>query len=148
MGDLGGVLVLAGIAGLYFFTLKNAAGNLVYQPGNVTGFDLNGAYPVITADLIIQNTSNVDFTINSLAGNVTSDSTLIGNVSDFTPVQIRANSQGSIPLTLTLQPLQIVNTLIALLTGSGSGSRTMVITGSANVNGFQQAFTLSYKVGV
>lgn len=145
MGDLGAVLIIAGVAGLYLWNLKKAAGNLQYFPGNITGFDLFP--PTIYVELIVQNTSNISFVISSLSASVLSDSTLIGNVSDFTPVQIPANNQGVLPLRLTLMPVGLANDIISMING-GAGTRTILISGSVNANGTQQAFSLSYKVGV
>lgn len=147
MRDIEAVAIVAGIAGLYYWNLQRSAGNLVYLPGNITGFSLSGFSPVITADIIVQNTSNSDFTINSLAGNVLSGSTLIGNIANFVPVHIGPNSQGRIPLTLTLQPLGVVNDIISIITG-GSGSRTITVQGAVNANGVQAPLSLQYKVGV
>lgn len=147
MEGLGVLLVLGGAAALYYANLSRAAGNLTYFPGNVTGFSLNGISPVIYAELVVQNTSNVSFTINSLAASVLTDSTLIGNVSNFTPVEIPGNRQGVIPLTLQLQPLALVNDIIGIITG-GNGSKNLIITGSVNANGIQAPFSLSYKLGV
>jgi len=141
------VLILAGFAGLYLWNLGRAAGNLIYSPGNITGLSLNGFSPVITADLVVQNTSNISFTISSLAGNVTADGTQIGNVSDFIPVVIPPNSQGVLPLTMTLQPLGIVNEIVSIITG-GVGKSDLLIQGSVNANGSQFAFSVGYKVGV
>jgi len=146
MGVFEAVAIVAGIAGLYLWNLRNAASNLTYFPGDITGFSLSGFSPVITADLVVQNTSNVDFTINSLAGNVLSDGTIIGNLSNFTPVRILANSQGVIPLTFTLQTLGVVSEIIAIITG-GSGQKNLVLQGSVNANGIQQAIAVPYKVG-
>ncbi len=146
MGVFEAVALVAGVAGLYLWNLRNAASNLNYFPGDITGFSLSGFSPVITADLIVQNTSNVEFTINSLAGNVLSDGTIIGNLSNFTPVRIPANSQGVLPLTFTLQPLGVVNDIISIITG-GSGQRNFVLQGSVNANGIQQTLSVPYKVG-
>lgn len=144
MNGFAAILVLAGAAGLYLWNLKNAAGNLQYYPGKITGFSLSPL--MITVELVVQNTSNITFTINSLAASVTSDGTHIGNVSDFTPVLVPANSQGAVPLTLVLDPLGLVNDIISIITG-GSGSRNIEVKGSVNANGMQQPFTLQYKVG-
>jgi LEA14-like dessication related protein len=145
MNGVGAVVILAGIAGLYLWNLSKAAGNLTYFPGNITGFHL--LPPTIFLELVIQNTSNIEFTINSLAANVTSDGTQIGNVSNFTPVVVPSNSQGAIPLTLSLQPIGLVNDIISIITG-GNGSRTILIEGTVNANGMQQTFSLPFKVGV
>lgn len=149
MGGLEALLLIAGVAGLYFWTQKNAAEHLVYIPGRILNLSLNSGSPVVTAELVIQNTSNVDFTINSIAGNVTSNDTIIGNISDFVPVVVPANAQGSLPLNLTLIPIGIVNQIISILSGnSGPTQIPLDIAGSANVNGIQVPFELNYKIGV
>lgn len=147
MRDIGAVAVLAGVAGLYIWNLKNAASNLVYTPGDITGFTIDGISPIIYADLIIQNTSNIEFTINSLAGNVTCDSTQVGNISNFTPVRILPNSQGALPLTLKMLPIGLVNNIISVITG-GAGSKVLKLDGSVNANGVQSAFSMTFKAGV
>lgn len=147
MGVFEAVAIVAGVAGLYMWNLYKAANNLTYFPGDITGFSLSGFSPVITADLVVQNTSNVDFTIYSLSGNVLSDGTIIGNLKNFTPVRIPANSQGTIPLTFTFQPLGVVNEIISIITG-GSGQREMLLQGAVNANGVQLAILVPYKVGV
>lgn len=145
MNGVGAVLLLAGVAGLYLWNLSRAAKNLIYLPGNITGFNL--LPPVIYLELVIQNTSNVDFTINSLAANVTSDGTVIGNVSEFVPVSLPANSQGVVPITLSLQPLGLANEIISILSG-GNGYRNLEIKGSVNANGIQQSFSVQFKIGI
>lgn len=140
------LLVVAGAAGLYLWNLQKAAGNLIYMPGNITGFTISGLSPEISATLLIQNTSNINFTINSLAAVVTSDNTQIGNVSSFIPTSIPANGQAAVPIVLTLQPIGIVNEIIQLITG-GTGKRDIVIQGSVNANGMQQSFSVNYKIG-
>jgi len=146
MDGLSVLLVLAAGAGLYFWNLSKAAANLIYFPGNITGFRLDGISPVVYVDLIIQNTNNVSFTINSLAGNVFSDSTVIGNIANFTPVEEAGNSQTSVPLTLVLQPIAIVGDIIAIFTG-GVGKRNLQVHGTVNANGIQEGFDLNYNIG-
>lgn len=141
------LLIVAGAAGLYYWNLSRAATNLTFFPGNVTGVSLTGLSPTVFAEIIVQNTNNASFTLNSLSASVLSDSTLIGNISNFTPVQIPGNSQATIPITLSLQPLTLVNELIGIITG-GVGQRTLAINGTVNANGIQSPFTLQYKVGV
>jgi late embryogenesis abundant protein len=146
MNGLSVLVVLAGAAGLYFWNLARAAGNLIYFPGNITGFRLDGISPVFYVDLIIQNTNNVSFTINSLAGNVLSNSTVIGNIANFTPIEVAGNSQTAVPLTLVLQPIAIVGDLIAIITG-GVGKRDIQVHGTVNANGIQEGFDLIYNIG-
>lgn len=147
MNGLVALLVISGAAGLYLWNLGKAAGNLVYLPGTITGVSIAGISPELSATLVVQNTSNITFTINSLAANVTADGTQIGNVSSFVPTQIPANGQAAVPIMLTLQPIGIVNELITIITG-GTGERALLIQGSVNANGMQQSFSVEYKIGV
>lgn len=147
---MGGTEVLAFLAvaaGLYFWNLQKAAGKLTYYPGNITAFDMQGLSPVLYAELIVQNTNNVSFTINSMAASVTADGTLIGNVSNFSPVQIPGNSQAAIPITLVLMPIGIANEIIQIITG-GAGRKNIKVTGGVNANGFQEEFSLDFKIGL
>lgn len=140
------LLLLGVVAGVYFYNLYRAADNLVIFPGTITGFSLSGITPEITATLVVQNTNNISFTISSIAASVTSNGTFIGNVSNFTPVEIAGNAQTTIPLTIQLQPIGLVNTLIGIITG-GSGSMEITISGSLNANGIQAPINLPYKLG-
>lgn len=135
------------LAGVYFYSLYHAASNLIFFPGNITGFSLNGLSPTLQAELIVQNTNNTSFNVMSIAASVTSNGTLIGNVSNFSPFQIPGNSQATIPLTLVLQPIAIVNNIIGIITG-GSGQTELSITGSLNADGIQAPISLTYKLGI
>lgn len=146
MGVFEALAIVAGVAGIWLWNLSRAVNNLTYIPDNITGFSL-GPPPLLTTGLIVQNTSNIDFTVHSISANVTTDGTLIGYISDFTPVTIPANSQRSVPLTLILQPLGVVNTIISIING-GVGSRNIAVDGTMNASGVQLPLSLSWKVGV
>jgi hypothetical protein len=146
MGGFEALLLLAGVAWLYTSTVTKAAGNLIFVPGNIINIGLEGMYPVVVANLLVQNTSNVDFTLNSFAATVTSDGTLIGNVSNFNAVAIPGNSQTAVPLNLTLFPLGIVDNLIQAFYG-GFVKKEFIIDGSVNANGQQVPLKLIFKVG-
>jgi hypothetical protein len=147
MGGLDVVLLLAGAGAVYLWNLSKAAGNLIYSPGDISGFRLDGISPVLYVDLVVQNTNNVSFTINSLAGNVLSNDTVIGNISNFTPVVLPGNAEAIIPLTLKLQPIGLVSDIISIITG-GVGNRDLRIKGTVNANGMQEGFELIYKIGL
>lgn len=147
MKGLNVLILLAGGAALYFWNLARAASNLVYFPGNVTGFSLDGFSPVMFLDLLVQNTNNVSFTINSLSGSVFCDGVLIGNISNFQPVVISGNSQGTVPVKILLQPITLVNEIIRILSG-GSGQKDIRLDGAVNANGIQANFAITYKIGV
>lgn len=125
----------------------NAAITMIFFPGTVQGVSFVGISPVLTFSVIVQNTSNVDVTINSIAGNVFSNTQLIGNVSTFTPVFLRANSQNTITLTSQLSALGVVNDLIRAIS-TGNFSQDLQFTGFANVSGYQMPINVSYQVGL
>ncbi len=145
MGGLEALLLFAGAALIYTSTIKKAAGNLIFVPGNITNVGLEGISPVIVATLLVQNTSNVDFTLNSLAATVTSEGTQIGNISNFTVTAIPGNTQTTVPLQLVLYPLGIVDNIIQAIYG-GSVKREIIIAGSVNANGQQVPLRLIFKI--
>lgn len=124
-----------------------AAGNLVFTPGPITDIGMTGSNPTITLQVIAQNTSNTDLLLNSFAGNLYSNGTLIGNVSNFTGAIIAGNSQSPIPLTLTLLPLGVVNDLINAFQNK-SAVQNLDLEAQANVNGFQVAVPLKFSLNV
>lgn len=147
MDGLSALLLIGAAAGLYFWNQIHAAGNLQYKPGNVTGIDFSLTNTVATVDLIVQNTSNVDFTINSLAANAYTDGTLVGNVSDFMPVMIAGNSQGAIPLIIELYNISLVDQIISAFQNKFQ-KKELKLEGTVNANGFQTPFQLIYTVGL
>lgn len=142
------VLLLAGAAGVgyWLWSKSKAAGNLVFSPGNVTNMAFEGATPVISFQIIAQNTSGTDLLLNSLAGNILSNGSLIGNVSNFFPTPIPANSSTPINLTASLQILGIVNDLIKAFQYNNI-QQNLQLTGYANVNGIQAPINLQMTVG-
>lgn len=146
MGGFEALLLLIGGVWLYTSTVQKAAGNLIFVPGNIHSVDLQGFSPVLVVNLFVQNTSNVDFTLNSLAATITSEGTQVGNVSNFNAVLIPGNSQTTVPLHLSLFPLGIVDNIIHALSG-GSVKREFIIDGSVNANGQQVPLKLNFKVG-
>lgn len=147
MDGLSALVALGVVAALYFSNFYRAANNLVVFPGRITGFTLSGFSPEITAELVVQNTNNISFTVASIAASVSSNGTLIGNVSNFTPTEIPGNAQAVIPLTIQLQPIALVNNIIGILTG-GVGNTEIVVNGSLNANGIQAPIALTYKIGL
>lgn len=146
MGGFEALLLIGAGVLIYTNTVTKAAGNLIFFPGNPTGITLDDLNPVITLQLVVQNTSNVDFTFNSLAGNVACDNTLIGNISNFRPVTVYNNSQSTIPLTITMFPLGIVDNIISAFYG-GFQQKELTVNGSVNANGQQVPLLLKFKVG-
>lgn len=146
MGGLEALLLIGAAVGLYFWNQQHAAGALLYHPGNILNLSLSGINPVATVELIVQNPSNVDFTINSLAANVFTDNTYIGNVANFAPVVIPRNTQQSIPLTIEFFSLGLIDQIINAFQ-TGFQKKTIQLQGTVNANGFQQPLDLPFTVG-
>lgn len=140
------LLGFGGLLAFMFYSKVRAAQTLVFYPGRINGFNINYGSPTIDLTLIAQNTSSSGFTLQSLAAQVLSDGTMIGNVSSFVPVQINANSQAQIPVRLTLFPITLVNEIVSALT-NGHLSRAIKITGFANAGFVRAPVDVEFKVG-
>lgn len=144
MGELGWLLLIGAAA--YVWMQKRSAANLVFFPGSITNIGFQGITPVLTATLQVQNTSNVDFVISSMAANVYVNNTLIGNVSSFTPTPIPRNSQQLLVMNVQLQLIGLVDDIINAFTG-GSMQQNIVVDGFVNGNNVQVPLNITYKIG-
>jgi hypothetical protein len=124
-----------------------AAGNLVFSPGPITNIGLNGINAQLDLQLIAQNTSSADLLLNSFAGNLFSNGTLIGNVSNFSGAIIPGNSQVPVPMTVTLLPVGVVTDLINAFNNK-TAVQNIDLEGTANINGFQVAVPLKFSLNV
>ena len=143
------LLALGAVGALIVYHLwreSSAAGNLVFTPGNVTNMAFSGSTPVVAFTINVQNTSTTDLLLNSIAGNLYSNNTLVGNVSNFSPVTIAANSQTVLPVNASFQILGIANDLISAFQ-SGSTQQNLELEGFANVGGAQVPLDLKMTVG-
>jgi hypothetical protein len=136
----------AGLLAYTVFRKVNALGHLVVLPGQIVSMDFVGGVPVLTITVIAQNTSNSDLLINSFAGNVYSNKTFIGNVSNFFPVAIPGNSSTPIRVEIQMQILGIVNDLIRAFQ-YGNFTQEIEVEGFANVSSFQLPVKLKFAVG-
>ena len=100
-----------------------------------------------TVTVWVQNTSSSDILLNSFAGNLLSNGTMIGNVSNFSGVGIPGNSNVQVPLTVELFPVGLVSDLINSF-NSGSGVQNLELDAMVNANGYQLPVTLKYKINV
>jgi len=139
---LGGAIVLA----LYSVGSYALAGlNLVFLPGSVSSVVMSGANPLITFTIQVQNTSSTSLTINSLAGNIIANGTLIGNISSFTPTTIPPGVT-LLPVTANLQAVSLVSSILNIFQNN-SGSQALALQGSANVGGIPVPLNLTYTIG-
>lgn len=137
----------AGFAFLWWAGTQVVAGlNLVFYPGSVTAISMSGATPVITFTMQVQNTSGTALNFNSLSGNITSGSTLIGNIYNFTPIIIAPNSTSLIPVTAQLNAIGLANDIVTAFSSNAS-SQAIIVEGVANVNNIQIPVNLNFTVG-
>lgn len=132
--------------GFWFVSKAKALATMVFTPGPVTNLGFQNAIPFMTLTVAASNTSGTSLRVNSIAGNVFSDGTLIGSVFSFTPFDIPANSRIEFPVVIQLQPLGLVNELINSFQ-MGNFTNNLSVNGWANVSGVQLPLILSYTVG-
>lgn len=142
------VLIFGSIgAGLLYVAAKaRTIGNLIFMPGSVVGMAFNNLSPVITLSIIVQNTSGFSVRVDSFAGNLISDGTYIGNVYNFNPVLIPANSQTVFSVDARLQPIGIVDKLISAWQ-TKNWTQNVKIEGFVNAGVLQIPITINFSIG-
>lgn len=142
-------LILLGLFALGFALWRKftALGHIVVSPGSVKSMDFVGSTPVLVLSVILQNTSRESILVTSFAANAYSENTLIGNVSSFTPVVIPDSGSIEVDLTLVLQPINLVNTIISAFQYKNF-QKTVRLEGYANISGLQVPVDLSFTIGV
>lgn len=127
---LGGIALIALV---HFGNLGVAANVLQYY---IMSVDFTG---ISTGKIIlmVQNPSNATITLNSMAGTISANGSVIGNISNFQGgVEIPANNQTPVTINVALSLTAIVGQLYDILvTPNGANQVAFVITGNANVDG-------------
>lgn len=141
------LLIVGFGVGLWLFTRYNAVSTLNFFPGSLADLGFQGTTPVGTFTLIVQNTSNVDLSVDSFAGNVYANDILIGNVSSFQRVQLLSNSLSEVPLNVRFFTIGIVNDVIRAFQ-TGSVKQDIVLEGSIGVSGVAVPIELTFKIGL
>lgn len=141
------LLLAAGGFIIYSLVRKGQAlGNLFFYPKSLKGIKFEGATPVMTLGLAVQNTSNQSFTVNSMAGELYANNTFIGNVAVFSPVVINANSEQVIDIRVRLSLLGIVNDIIQGIKNR-TISQALELDSIANIDNLQVPINIVYKFG-
>lgn len=127
------IVAAAVVAVIYFGNLGAAGGVLEYyiQAVDFTGITTG------SITLVIQNPSNANITLNSMAGTIAANGTTIGNISNFQGgISIPANQQVPVKVFVNISLLGIISDLYSILTQpTGITSVDFLITGTANING-------------
>lgn len=142
----GEALLLAAVGyGVIYYTGLGVAGNdlqVVFK-----GFSID-SITQFTVTLTIQNVSNATIQINSLAADVTVDTSDLGNVSYFgSPITIGANSQVDIPLKLNLS-LFAVPAIVKDIMNNLGNSYKISVDGNFNANNIPLPLHLSDTITV
>lgn len=139
---IGGGLLLFG-----FYSKARALGNLIFSPGQVIGMGFQDSNPLLQFSVRVQNTSSSSLTINSFAGTLYSNGTLIGNIYNFVPVSIMGNSQTQFIAQVQLQAIGLINDILNAFT-THNATQNIRVEGSANVMGVQLPVAFNLTVGV
>lgn len=139
------LLLIGGVAGLWFLTKSRAAQRLVFYPGDIQGMAFEDMTPMAYLDIIVQNTSNADLTVNSIAGSAYANGFLVGNISNFQGVTIRRNSESRLPVTVRFNLIGLANDLINAWQ-TGSLRQDITIEGTANAEGFAVPLDLKFSI--
>lgn len=100
----------------------------------------------MTLGLVVQNTSNQGFTMHSMAGELYANKYLIGNVSQFEPYQVNANSETVIDIKVRLSLIGIVTDIINAIKNK-TFTHTLQLDSTANIDNLQVPVQLEYKFG-
>ncbi len=145
MKTSGAILLIGGVVAGWYLLRARAAGRLVFFPGNVQSMAFEGVTPVAYLDFIVQNTSNADLVLNSVAGNVYANGNLVGNISQFQPQVIPGNSEIRFPVAVRFQLIGIVNDIIRSFQ-MGNFHQDLSIEGTANAQGIPVRIDLKFTV--
>lgn len=146
-GQKTALIAVAGLLALSLTRRAVAGGNMLFYPGGIKGFSFDGLTPVFKLGLIVQNTSNNTYNVNSIAASLFNNGTLVGNVSAFGLQAIPPNSQMVLVINARLGALSIVNDLINAFQ-TKNFQFDVELKGTANVDGWQVPINLDYKIGV
>lgn len=127
---LAGGIVLA----LFYVTNLGVAGNVLqYYIQSVDFSNITTARIV----LMVQNPSNANIVLNSMAGTISVNGSTMGNISNFQGgVTIPANTQQPVTIFVALSLSAIASNLYdVLMTPNGANRLSFVIAGNANING-------------
>lgn len=129
------------------FQRKAAAGALNFLPGTVRDIAFDGSTPVLTASLIVQNTSSQQFILKAIAGDLYSNGYWVGNISYWQPQTIAATRQTEIRLQIRLGLIGIVQDIINAFQYNNT-TQVLKFVANANVDNIQVPIDIKYKIGL
>lgn len=149
-----GKIIAWGVGGVILYSLfskARALATLTFFPGGISSIIMDGLTPVLTATILVQNTSNQKIVLQSIAGNLYLNdggkSTLIGNASQFTAQEMPANSETVVTINVRLFLIGAVNDIVKSFQYGGGAPRKLELDGMANVDAYQLPLKLSFQIG-
>lgn len=102
-----------------------------------------------TVSILVQNVSNANVKLNSMAATASVNGTSIGNVSFFPsqPLIVNANSQINIPVSFSPSILGVTADILSAIT-EGTTVFDFEISGNANVDGIVVPFDIESNVNM
>ena len=139
------VLLIGGAAFLLWMFGSGATvvSNLKFIENGMTFNVSNPLRITINLAVIVQNPTSGSVTLESLAGYFFINGQQSGNVSDFVPSVIAANSQTLINLILSVNDLSLVGVIMDYI-NSGSSSVVVNVQATANISGVAIPVNLSF----
>jgi late embryogenesis abundant protein len=139
------LIPVAGAVALGLLMTKKASGALNYFVSKVA-VSFDGFTPVLRLDIAIQNPTNSQFVVKSIAGDVLANDSVIGNASMFQTLVVPPNAQTIMPVYVRLSPLAIVSDLVSIITKGSGIPQTIKFKGYVNANDFVTDLSLSYNI--
>lgn len=135
-----------GLVAYAVFSKVRAVGNLIFVPGQVTSMAFQNGAPLMQFSVTVQNTSSTQLQVNSFAGSVYSNGTLIGNVYNFSPITIPPNGMVIMYVNVQFMELGLINNIISAFT-TKNFTEDLRVEGYVNSVGVQIPVDFSFKVG-
>jgi LEA14-like dessication related protein len=136
----------AALGAWYLYKLRSV-GNLVFFPGSITGMRWEGMTPVMSFQVVVQNSSSMPVSIHSLAGSLYSNGLLVGNVFSVMPKELAGNSQAFVDVEVRFLLLGIVNDIISSFMNRNFVQKVK-FEGFANAEGVQIPVDITLSVGI
>jgi len=141
-----GTLLLVGglaLAAYEYAQLNTAVGTVQFMVAGINFKSLTD-YEI---QLLVQNVSNANVDLNALTGIVTINGSQIGNITDFSPVNIAPRSQQIVNIDLQPNLLSIPGAVQNLINNPGS-TFNIAVSGNANVNNLVIPFSANQSISV
>lgn len=143
------LIVIGAGAGLVYLlaNMKKGAAvaNLGFEIGKVK-IGIIGITPVLDITVKIGNTSNQEFNVNALYGQVYVNNIAAGSVSSYTAVVVKPVAQTDYPLRLRLGIAGIAKQVVDIINGKSAVAADIRFVGTANVDTLVFPIDINYRI--